>query len=326
MDLSKIYRTGSPDYRKLLDNIITAASDYLEHYGIHTVVLGLSGGIDSTLAAAIWNLVGKRTECTLIGISLPCSTNKDDEKTTARLAGQEFCDEYYEQSLESLFFTTEFTINQLGSKGDALLKSTPISQGNIKARLRMLYLYNIASIRGGIVADTDNLPEHFLGFYTLHGDQGDYSLTSALWKHEIYGLAKFIQENFTFGRNEYSIALKQSIGLTPTDGNGVKEGGDLAQIAPGATYDIVDDILMRYIYTESQYQDGTTERDEAVSKCLDRCKELYDEETTSRVIHRYLNSKFKRYHGPVFVDAFTGTTIDWNSKTIVDGRNVTNKE
>ena len=326
MDLSKIYRTESPDYRKLLDNIITAASDYLEHYGIHTVVLGLSGGIDSTLAAAIWNLVGRKTECTLIGVSLPCSTNKDDEKSTARLAGQEFCDEYYEQSLESLFFTTEFTINQLGSTGDALLKSTPISQGNIKARLRMLYLYNIASIRGGIVSDQDQLSEHFLGFWTLHGDSFDYSILGSLWKHEVYGLAKYVQECYTFGRTEYSKALQQSIALVPTDGNGVKEGGDLAQIAPGATYDIVDDILMRYIYTESQYQEGTTERDEALSKCWDRCKELYGEETTSRVIHRYLNSKFKRYHGPVFVDAFNGITVDWNGETIIDGRNTTNKD
>ena len=92
------------------------------------------------------------------------------------------------------------------------------------------------------------------------------------------------------------------------------------------TYDIVDDILMRYIYTESQYQEGTTERDEALSKCWDRCKELYGEETTSRVIHRYLNSKFKRYHGPVFVDAFNGTTVDWNGETIIDTRNTTNKD
>lgn len=49
---------------------------------------------------------------------------------------------------------------------------TPISKGNIQARLRMIYLYNLASIHKGLVMSTDNQTEYQLGFWTIHGDVG----------------------------------------------------------------------------------------------------------------------------------------------------------
>lgn len=55
-------------------------------------------------------------------------------------------------------------------------EQTKIANGNIMARLRMMYLYNQAGIKKGIVIDTDNLTEHYLGFWTIHGDEGDLIL------------------------------------------------------------------------------------------------------------------------------------------------------
>jgi NAD+ synthetase len=126
------------------------------------MVLGLSGGLDSTVCAAICKKVSEKNGVKLIGVSLPCSTNKEDEKTSASLAGKEFCDEYIENNIQDVFVVAE-----RACEGIAKLPSTGISQGNIKARLRMIVLYDIASKMRGIVIDTDNLTEHFLGFFTF---------------------------------------------------------------------------------------------------------------------------------------------------------------
>lgn len=68
--------------------------------------------------------------------------------------------------------------------GDNLvsLKRTPIADGNIQARLRMIYLYNLASIHKGLVMSTDNQTEYQLGFWTIHGDVGDFDPIQDLWK------------------------------------------------------------------------------------------------------------------------------------------------
>jgi NH3-dependent NAD+ synthetase len=52
--------------------------------------------------------------------------------------------------------------------------------GNIKARLRMITLYHIAQLTGGIVISTDNLSEFWMGFWTLNGDVGDFAIQQVL--------------------------------------------------------------------------------------------------------------------------------------------------
>ena len=90
----------------------------------------------------------------------------------------------------------------------------------------MITLYDIASKEGGIVIDTDNLTEHFLGFFTIHGDDSDFNPIGGLWKHEVYELAAWMKEN-VFKDSE---SLEASMAIVPTDGNGVRRR-DLAQIA-----------------------------------------------------------------------------------------------
>jgi NAD+ synthetase len=106
------------------------------------------------------------------------------------------------------------------------------------ARLRMMYLYQLASHYKGIVIDTDNMTEHELGFYTIHGDVGDYNVgIRYLWKHEVWELAEVLKHYVpsTFGD------IQASIDQQPTDDN--TSGTDLDQIAPGSTYGDVDLIL-----------------------------------------------------------------------------------
>jgi NAD+ synthetase len=191
------------------------------------------------------------------------------------------------------------------------IEKTPISQGNIKARLRMITLYDIASKVGGIVMDTDNLTEHFLGFWTLHGDDADFNPIGGLWKHEVYDLAKYMKENIF----KDSKALEQAIALMPTDGNGVKEGGDLAQIAPGKTYDDVDEILHAWVGLDSRIKEIVIKNyfDYGVFKKL--C-EKHGYETVEAVILRSVRSEFKRKQRPFIIDVYRGLICEKDGKII----------
>jgi nicotinamide-nucleotide amidase len=281
-------------YNLLVDGI----KSYCEKNNIKTLVLGISGGIDSTVVAALC----KSSNIPLIGISMPCSTNGSDEISSATLTGNEFCTKFKEVNLQSTFETVESFC-----KDSSDLDSTPISQGNIKARLRMVTLYDIASKVGGIVVDTDNLTEHFLGFWTIHGDDGDFNPIGCLWKHEVYDLAKWMKENIY----KESKALDAAIEIIPTDGNGVKAGGDLAQIAPGKTYDDVDEILHAWVGLDDRIKSSVIAEyfNHGVFKAL--C-EKHGKDTVEAVVMRSVRSEFKRKQRPFIIDVYNGNILEKN--------------
>jgi len=295
-----IGRSEPLDYKSVFETIVNVTSEYVNNCGIKTMVLGLSGGLDSTVCAAICKKVSEKTGAKLIGVSLPCSTNKEDEKTSASLAGKEFCDEYIENNIQDVFAVAE-----RACEGIAKLPSTGISQGNIKARLRMIVLYDIASKMRGIVIDTDNLTEHFLGFFTVNGDVADFNPIGNLWKTEVYGLAEYMFNEVY----KDSAALKAAIEIVPTDGNGVS-GSDLDQIMPGYTYADVDKILMRWVtlddrVKQSYLRDGFNQKGTIFAKLV----EEYGEDNVRRVIMRCVGSEFKRLPHPIPIDVFRADIV-----------------
>ncbi|MBR5259375.1 MAG: NAD(+) synthase, partial [Eggerthellaceae bacterium] len=160
------------NYKKVFDTMVSETAHYLTKNGLKSMILGLSGGLDSTVTAAICHEVVTRypeQQFKFIGVSLPCSSNSVEENDSASLAMRAFCDEYWVENLQAQYLLVKATCEQR-------YPSTPISQGNIKARLRMIYLYNLASVTGGLVMDTDNLTEHNLGFWTIHGDVADHGV------------------------------------------------------------------------------------------------------------------------------------------------------
>lgn len=292
------YRTEPLDYNNVYNLLVDGIKSYCEKNNIKTLVLGISGGIDSTVVAALC----KSSNIPLIGISMPCSTNGSDEISSATLTGNEFCTKFKEVNLQSTFETVESFC-----KDSSDLDSTLISQGNIKARLRMVTLYDIASKVGGIVVDTDNLTEHFLGFWTIHGDDGDFNPIGCLWKHEVYGLAKWMKENVY----KESKALDAAIEIIPTDGNGVKAGGDLAQIAPGKTYDDVDEILHAWVGLDDRIKSSVIAEyfNHGVFKAL--C-EKHGKDTVEAVVMRSMRSEFKRKQRPFVIDIYNGNILEKN--------------
>ena len=294
------YRTKPLDYKDVHDNIITGLCSYVNKYHLESLILGISGGIDSTVVAALAHEVCECTGCKLIGISLMTNTNQNDEVDAASLVGAEFCTEYQKCSIEEEYKVLNAMCDRINGEGN------PTSRGNIKARMRMITLFDASAKNKGIVLGASNLSEAALGFATVAGDLASaLSIIGGLWKHEVYGLAKWMLKNIY----PESAALKASIALTPTDGNGVKAGGDMAQIAPGHTYEDVDEILMTYLEYRGHHP-------EEYQIAMNELYEKYTKETVDRVINRHVNSEFKRRHAPLVIDIFDACVLENDGKLV----------
>lgn len=193
------------NYEHVFNVLVDKTAEYVTSNNLKAMVLGISGGIDSTVVAAICHEVSKKTDIPLIGRSLPIK-NKDDEFSVSKLVGEAFCDEFkvfnlsnsYKASLFDLCADAGLIKDCKGydwywvSDLEELTGRTSIANGNLQARCRMKHLYDIASIRKGLVMSTDNQTEYQLGFWTIHGDVGDFDPIQDLWKTEVYELAKWI--------------------------------------------------------------------------------------------------------------------------------------
>lgn len=211
---------------------------------INSLHLGLSGGIDSAVTAAIARAVCdemKRREIRpikLYGHCLPIDSD-EGEMIRAENVGHSFCNYYLNVDLEEALcgLAREIDFDLLGKHDDGVLTdhAHKVRWGNMKARVRMIYLYNQAAKHKGMVLSTDNLTEHMLGFWTLHGDVGDFGFIQNLWKTEVYGLADHIvgllrplmSEAASLFASEVASrrvnAMQRCIYAIPTDGLGVTE-------------------------------------------------------------------------------------------------------
>ena len=245
------------DYGKVFWAIVKRTEDYICSNNLKCMILGISGGIDSTVVAAICHEVSKRTGVPLIGRSLPSNFNKKGETSTADLVGKAFCNNYGIAGIHSTFLklVTTFTTAE-GHIVDHTHSQTDIANGNIQARIRMMYLYNLASIYKGIVIDTDNLTENNLGYFTVHGDVGDFNPIGGLWKTEVFELAEWLLNQYQLQMDNSEIedksyyfykglAIKESLKLKPTAGLGITDS-DLDEIGADS-YEQVDYILQEIL-------------------------------------------------------------------------------
>lgn len=229
------------DFQLIYDNLTYGLAKYCRENGIKSMVMGISGGIDSTITAAIAKAACSELGIPLYGLSMPTMTNSDDEISAATLVGNAFCDKFTEQPIGRLYSSVDVVCDNLTcwlSGND--IDSTRVAKGNIKARLRMMALYHIASVTCGIVLDTDNKTEHFTGFFTVHGDEGDIGVLRDLDKTTIFEFAKWLIEESELLNSGQKYALHTSMKLNPTDGNGV--GCDLDQFGL-STYEEVDAVV-----------------------------------------------------------------------------------
>ena len=244
--------------------IVTALKNYSKHHKINNVVLGMSGGVDSALTAALFQAAG----WTVTGLVMPIHQNSRETKR-----GIEACSvlgiDYKHVDLTD---TYEELLKNL-SKFDETLKDEKetLRRGNLRVRLRMMTVYNEASKQGGLVGSTDNFSELAAGFWTLHGDVGDLAPIQSLCKSwEVPRLA-----------DVYGVPVS-TVFATPTDGLGISHG-DEDQF--GFSYLHFDIVLLAAI------QHKFASREELLSILAVDDKDL---PTVNKILDRIKNSTFKR--------------------------------
>jgi NAD+ synthase len=205
--------------------IISWIKQKVKDSGVKGIVLGLSGGIDSAVVAALAKgAVGKNN---LLVLFMPCDSNPQDLKDAELVA--------HELGLKSKFVDLSAVYNNF-------LKVLPgaisLARGNLKPRLRMSTLYYFANKLNYLVCGTGNKSELMVGYFTKYGDGGvDILPIADLFKRQVRQLAK-------------ELKIPQAI-ITkpPTAGfwNGQTDEGEM-----GITYNELDDILDRFCNHKEQ--------------------------------------------------------------------------
>ena len=181
--------------------IIDWINDYCDNTSFKpkSLVVGISGGIDSSVVSTLCALTKRKT----IVLSMPIKQIKSQHDLS--IEHGKWISNKYENvehkilELENLFLNFEKTLNEFSNEHGF---------ANSRARLRMTTLYQVAAANSGIVVGTGNKVEDFgVGFYTKYGDGGvDISPIADCNKSEVWELGKFLGVN------------KKIIEAEPTDG------------------------------------------------------------------------------------------------------------
>jgi len=290
------------DYEKIYTNIIEHIVQYIREHKIRSLVVGLSGGIDSTLTAALAKQVkesfikfGSLNRPRIIGISIPSMSNHQSEIDRAKRAGEAFCDDFRELGKNGLFlmdyilgtFTSNLKPYNILLPLKEFFKNRKsrkhrIGRANFKARIRMAILYDVAHHNNGMVLSTDNYTEYLLGFWALHGDVGDFGMIQNLFKTEVYGLAKYVSTRLIKSGWRWWIlphqieSLRECSMAVPTAGLGL--GTDMSELG-AENYSEVDNILLGHI-----------------NDTLEKPANMLEGAIRHRIIERHKKSEYKRHN------------------------------
>ena len=228
------------DYENLSLKIQEWIKNYVTENGISTLVVGVSGGIDSAVVSTLCAETGIPTIVAGMPInSSPKNTKLSDLQIALLTTKYENVDGY------NIDMTPVFE----SFKSHKAFEKTFFSElgfANTKSRLRMMSLYQIAASVGGLVVGTGNKVEDFgVGFYTKYGDGGvDISPIADLYKTEVRELGRYLG------------VPQEIIDATPTDGLWDDDRNDESQI--GATYEELEWVMEYGIdklsYTEKEFK------------------------------------------------------------------------
>lgn len=196
----------------LRNGIVDQLREYKNNHNVNNVVIGMSGGIDSALTASVFRDAG----FFVTGVTLPIHQNPAETQRgieAVNALGLEHMHIDLTSAYDNMIDFYKETTSDF-SKDDNT-RATLMRMGNIRARLRMITLYNLASKHKGFVASTDNFSELAAGFWTLHGDVGDVAPIQSLTKSwEVPAMA------------ELQGVPQSTIDAVPTDGLGIANGDE----------------------------------------------------------------------------------------------------
>jgi NAD+ synthase len=263
-----------------LDTIYSAMMlglrDYVRKNGFTGIVLGLSGGIDSALTAAV--VVDALGPDRVRGVRLP-----------SRFTSQASMDDAADSAARLGIRLETIPIGQTVDAAEAALapvfgaRDRDVTEENIQARVRGLFLMGLSNKFGELLVTTGNKSEMSVGYATLYGDMcGGYSVLKDIYKTEVYALAKWrnasVPEDGALKAKD--VIPQSSITKAPT-----------AELRPNQTdqdslppYDVLDGILQGLIEEEKSVE-------QIVAKGFDRA-------TVSRVQRMLYTAEYKRRQAP----------------------------
>ncbi|MGM0500015.1 MAG: NAD(+) synthase [Bacillota bacterium] len=203
------------NYKKIESDLIDWIRKKVNDAGCQGAVIGLSGGIDSSVTSL---LCQKAFPKNTLGIIMPCLSNPEDKVDAVKHA-EKFGINYKEIDLDNPYQKLLQTIDNSDPELDlkevishqnlaAAEGSLKLALANMKPRLRMTLLYYYANLNNYLVVGTDNRSELKLGYFTKYGDGGiDIAPLGNLVKLEVRGLAR------EMGIDQKIITKKPSAGL-----------------------------------------------------------------------------------------------------------------
>lgn len=275
------------NYDLVINEIQEQVKDYIIKCNIKALVIGVSGGLDSGIGCAMLSPICKQLDIPLIGRYIHVESNSNEEKNRAIAIGRTFCTDFKCKDLTMEYYMFLHRAEEPSIFGGfSYLPSKDnkekIRRGNVKVRMRMMYLYNLSQYFNGIIVGCNNKTEDLLGFFTI-GDSGDINPFISLYKTEVYELSRHFIERLE--TDEEKQALQSVIDAVPTDGLGITNS-DFEQFGVDS-YDAVDEILK--MYDRKKYY-GKIDNE------LEPIYEKYGKEQVWKVINRHLRTEFKRHH------------------------------
>ncbi|TVR09353.1 MAG: NAD+ synthase [Salinarimonadaceae bacterium] len=246
--------------------------DYVEKIGFPGVVLGLSGGVDSALCAAIAvdALGAERVHCVMLPYRYTSQESLDDALACAQALGVRYDIlpiaegvEGVERALDPLFAGTE--------RG--------VTEENVQSRIRGLMLMSISNKFGAMVVTTGNKSEMSVGYATLYGDMnGGFNPIKDLYKQEVFRLCALRNGWRPVGAlGPDGVVIPENIIVKPPSAELRENQTDQDSLPP---YDMLDAILEELVEKETRVSDIVAMG--------------YDAETVARVERLLTIAEYKR--------------------------------
>ena len=254
---------------EIYDALVLGTGDYVRKTGFKKAVIGLSGGIDSSLTAVI--AVDALGAENVLGISMPSGYSSEGSKSDAQALAENLGIQYMTIPIEETFRASLHMLAPALGEGDPGLAAE-----NLQARIRGNILMAISNKLGPIVLTTGNKSEMAVGYSTLYGDMaGGFSVLKDVFKTLVYELCIY----------------RNSLGSSPVIPLSVIEKPPSAELRPGQKdvdslppYEVLDPILQAY-----------AEEDRSFSEMLAMG---FDRATVERVMRLVDLSEYKRRQAP----------------------------
>ncbi len=236
--------------------LVCAIREYFNRHNFNCAIVGLSGGIDSSLVAALAvEALGKGN---VIGISMPSKYTTSETERDAELVAKNLGIKFKTIPIKKSFDVMLCTLREDKTYG-ALPED--VSEENIQPRLRMTILYAQANKFNGVVLNTGNKTELALGYCTIYGDMaGGLGVLADISKERVYALSEYINKkvgSFLLPRTVIERAPSAELRPNQTDEEGMgARPQDLSQL--------VDSIVDGMTFYEAKKRYGDRFSDELI--------------------------------------------------------------